>query len=300
MIPLFDLHCDTFLELYKNNFNFKNAPLHISLEKAKLFSPYIQICAIWSDCTLNDDDAFIQYKQVLKYINDQKITLSKDLCDFSSFGLILAIEDARILNNQIHRLDELYSDCVKVITLNWKGTSCIGGAWDTDIGLTAFGLDVVKSCAKKGIIIDLSHSSYQTQDEVLSLSNKMGFSPIFSHSNSYSICTHKRNIKDDMFKRIIEQNGLVGISLCPEHLTVSAVADVNSVLTHIDYYLSLNGEKNICLGCDFDGIASLPSGFASISSLASLYTLVEEKFSKSIANKLFFCNAYEYFQRNLK
>ncbi len=300
MIPLFDLHCDTFSELYKNNYDFKNAPLHVSLNNAKCFSPYMQICAIWSDCHLSDNDAFEHYKKVLKYIKGQRITLCKGACDFSNISFILAIEDARLLNNQIYRLDTLYNDNVRVITLNWKGLSCIGGAWDTDVGLTAFGFDVVRYCAENGIIIDLSHSSYKTQEEVLKLSQALNFSPIFSHSNAYSVCEHKRNIEDKIFETVIERGGLVGISLCPEHLDLKGNSNANSVLFHIEHYLSLGGEKNICLGCDFDGISSLPRGFSSISSLVSLYTLIENSFSKRIAQEIFFYNAHQFFLKNLK
>ena len=103
MLPLFDLHCDTFSELYKNNFDFKDSSLHISLNKAKCFSPYIQICAIWSDNRLNNEDAFANYKNILNYIRGQKISLCSKASNFSKKSFILAIEDARILNNQINR-----------------------------------------------------------------------------------------------------------------------------------------------------------------------------------------------------
>jgi hypothetical protein len=66
------------------------------------------------------------------------------------------------------------------LTLNWKGVSCIGGGWDTYVGLTPFGLDVVKNCFKKGIVVDLSHSSENVQNEVISLAQSFNVSPIFS------------------------------------------------------------------------------------------------------------------------
>ena len=57
MIPLFDLHCDTFLELYKKGQKIEKNNLHISLDKVVSFAPYIQICAIWSDYRLSNDEA---------------------------------------------------------------------------------------------------------------------------------------------------------------------------------------------------------------------------------------------------
>lgn len=300
MIPLFDLHCDTFSEIFKNNYRLYDAPLHISLKKAQGFSPYIQVCAIWSDYHLSNDEAYEHYKKTLSYIKNQNITLCKNYHEFSKLSFILAIEDARILNNQLQRLDALYDNDVRVITLNWNGVTCIGGGWDTDVGLTAFGTSVIKGCAEKGIIVDLSHSSAKTQEETLSLAQELKFSPIFSHSNSYSICKHGRNISDDIFKKIVSQDGLVGISLYPLHLNIHGNANMESIISHIEHFLNLGGTKNICLGCDFDGITSLPYGITSISSLASLYTLIEKKFSEQIAKRLFFYNAYDFFSKNLK
>ena len=299
MIPLFDLHCDTLLELYKNKFNLKDALLHISLEKAKCFSPYIQICAIWSDNRLNDNEAFFQYKKIINYLKNQKITFCKTSSNFSNLSFILAVEDARLLNNQILLLDDLYNDGVRVITLNWSGISCIGGGWNTDEGLTNFGRTVVKKCIEKGIIIDLSHSSIKVQEEVLDLSENLLVSPIFSHSNSYGICNHKRNIHDEIFTKLIKQNGVVGISLCPHHLNINGAADFKSILLHIEHFLRLDGENHICLGCDFDGISSLPNGVLSISSLYDLYTFIEKNLTTKIANKVFYLNAYNYFSKNL-
>ena len=298
MIPLFDLHCDTFLKLYKNNYNFENSPLHISLNKASCFSPYAQVCAIWSDCRLNNDDAYRQYKEVLKFIRAQNISLCKTCDDFKSKSFILSVEDVRILNNDIQRLYELYNDNVHVITLNWSGVTCIGGGWDTNVGLTSFGKDVVLRCIEMGIIIDLSHSSLQVQNEVISIMEGYCLSPIFSHSNAYSVCNHNRNIYDDIFRRIVKQNGVVGISLCNNHLASNGIANASTILKHIEHFLSLGGENSICIGCDFDGITSLPIGFTSISSLSMLYNLIENNFSSKIATKIFFDNAFNYFTKN--
>lgn len=300
MIPLFDLHCDTFLELYKNKYKFDDAPLHISLNKIKCFSPYIQICAIWSEKHLSNNDAFINYKNTLSYIKAQNLPLCKSACNFSSISFILAVEDARILDNKINRLDELLNDNVRILTLNWKGVSCVGGGWDTNVGLTPFGLNVVKNCFKKGIVVDLSHSSENVQNEVISLAQSFNVSPIFSHSNSFSICNHKRNITDVTFKKIAKLNGLVGISLFPEHLSINGNANTSVILNHIEHFLNLGGEKSICLGCDFDGISSLPIGFKSISDLPMLYALIEKYFSKEVANRIFFLNAYNFFIKNFK
>ena len=188
MIPLFDLHCDTFSKIYKNNCTFSSPSFHISEDKIGIFHPYVQICAIWSDCLYGDEDAYLKYKDNIAYLFELNMKFNNfaNFVDYPSF--VLAVEDARILNYKLQRLDDLYTDGVRVLTLCWKGSSCIGGGWDTALPLTDFGVSVVKKCYEKGIIVDLSHSSLQVQSQAIKLAQDWGKIPIYSHSNSFSIC----------------------------------------------------------------------------------------------------------------
>lgn len=298
MIPLFDLHCDTFSKLYKNKCDLYSSDLHISLNKSMNFFPYIQVGAIWSDSNLSNDDAYINYRAILNYVRKiNSIEFLKNYGNFSSPAFILAIEDARLLNNDLNRVEQIYKDGVKVLTLNWKDESCIGGGWNTNSSLSDFGILVVKRCCELGIIIDLSHSSYEVQTQVLNISQKP---VIYSHSNSFSVCPHKRNLRDDLFKELVKSGGVVGISMYAPHLTTNKCATAYDVIKHIEHFLKLGGENNVCLGCDFDGISVLPETISSIRDLKNLFTLISSKFSVAIARKIFYQNAYNFFQNTFK
>lgn len=297
MIPLFDLHCDTLLELYKKKEKIEENSLHISLKKVQNFSKYIQIGAIWSDYRLTDDEAYSRCLDVINYAQSQKIDFSVNLNNSNKYNLILGIEDSRLLGDKLNRLDILYSCGVRVLTLNWKDNSRIGGAWNTTVPLSDFGKNVVFHAYELGIIIDVSHSSVETFWDVVSLSERLGFSPIASHSNSFSICNHKRNLNDEQIKKICELKGLIGISLVPEHLGGSFSLD--SIIRHIDYFLTLGCLNTLCLGCDFDGTTTLPYEINSVEDLHLLYYKIESTFGKEIANKIFFENAFSFFEKNL-
>ena len=294
MIPLFDLHCDTLSKLYIENEDFLKNNLHISLEKASYFSPYIQIMAIWSDNRLSNEDAYVSYKNILEY--SKNIQFFKHCETLFEKSFILAVEDARILNGDINRLFTLAKDGVKILTLNWQNISIIGGAWNTNIGLTDFGKLVVDKCLGLGIIPDISHSSIKSSEEIIEICSRYNATPIASHSNSYTICKHNRNLTDKLFKKIVKTKGLVGISLASEHLSLGN-ATINDILKHIYHYLSLDGEDTVCLGCDFDGVSNLPNGIFSISDLQKLYYLFEKTFNEHIAKKIFFLNAFSFFSR---
>jgi microsomal dipeptidase-like Zn-dependent dipeptidase len=65
------------------------------------------------------------------------------------------------------------------------------------------------------MIIDLSESNEKTIKDVLELTK----SPvIFSHSNSYSLCESKGNIKDEVFEGIKKNGGVVFITFNPVQL----------------------------------------------------------------------------------
>ena len=296
MLPLFDLHCDTFSELYKTKQKFEKNSLHISLEKSSCFSPYVQICAIWSDYRYSDDTAFSQCLNNITYLKEQGFAICTKLSANRNNTFILSIEDARLLNGDLSRLDTLYNLGVRALTLNWKDKSCIGGGWNTNYSLSFFGKAVVKRASELGIIIDLSHSSPQVFYEALDLCKNYQKTPIASHSNSYSVCNHKRNLSDNQFIELSKISSLVGISLSPEHLGGTGICDI---MKHIYHYLALGGERNVCLGCDFDGITSLPDGFKSIADLKLLYTSLEKEFGEQIAQNIFYNNAYSYFSKKL-
>lgn len=297
MLPFFDLHCDTFLELYNKRQKIKDNTLHISLEKAKNFSPYVQIGAIWSDNYLTDDEAFIKCLLVIDYIKNQNINLVTNLHCLRKSNFILGIEDARLLNGNLSRLDTLYSLGVRILTLNWKGESIIGGGFDTSFPLTDFGKLVIKRCGNLGIIVDLSHSSVETFTDTINLATHFEFTPIASHSNSFSICSHRRNLTDAQFKELVNLKSLVGISFVPEHLGENA--SVYTIIQHINHFLDLGGENTIALGSDFDGVNNLPNGINSIDSLHMLHSALVNEFGEKITNKIFFENAYSYFKRIL-
>ena len=122
---------------------------------------------------------------------------------------------------------------------------------------------------------------------------------IATHSDSYSVNPHTRNLKDEYFIDIARISGLVGINLCPSHLSSNDSADLSDIMKHIEHYLSLGGEDIIAMGGDLDG-TNLPDGFATIS---DIYKIVNEmqrlNYSTELTEKLMYRNAFEFFKNNL-
>lgn len=310
-LSLFDMHCDTAYELYHRKLSLNNRELHISLDKSSVFSPYTQCMAIWSDRRLSDDDA---YRDFL-LISDNLEKLIKDtdaacLCRTEKeaeaahiegkAALILTVEDARILAGDIRRMDVLSEKGVRILTFQWKGKTCIGGGYDTDLPLTPFGRQVLKECFERAIIPDISHACERTAREMIEEAGLSGLSVIATHSDSRAVCRHDRNLSDECYRALIGVGGIAGISLCPEHLSEKGTANAEDVLRHIEHYASLCGIEGICLGCDFDGIEETPTDIRNISELERIAeVMARHNYLESDIRAVFSENAKRFFEKIL-
>jgi membrane dipeptidase len=72
-------------------------------------------------------------------------------------------------------------------------------------GLTIFGQKIVEEMNRLGMLIDLSHSSYQTQLDTL---NQTKAPVIFSRSACYTLCKNSKNIKDDILLKLVNFKAL--------------------------------------------------------------------------------------------
>lgn len=301
-MKLFDLHCDTPYELYRQNKSLSKNDLHISLERASVFDKYIQCAAVWSDNALTDKECLESFLKITdrfeKEADGLLIRNRKDLENSKKSAFILTVEDARLLCSDISNLDLLYKKGVRVLTLTWGGHSTMGGAWNTDDPFTKFGEEVIYKCFSKGIIPDISHTNDKAQDRAVLIASELGKPLISTHSNSRAVCPHKRNLTDDRAKKIASLGGIIGISLYPPHLFGDS-ATVSHITDHIAHYINITGTSSVCLGCDFDGIDKTPKKIENLGDLPCLYDAVSARFNEDIAEKVFFKNAYNFFKNNL-
>lgn len=310
-MKLFDLHCDTATRLLDEKQSLYENSFHISLKRSEYLKQYAQVMAIWTNHRLNDEDGFKRFFDVLNNLDSEihknsnkveRVTSSEGLLSCIDAGktpFILSVEDARILSNDISRLEVLRNCGVRLLTLNWYGETCIGGAHDTDIGLSEFGVSVVNKCFEIGIIPDISHCSFKGAHDTIEIAKSYKLPIIASHSDSYFVNQHTRNLRNDDFIDICNLGGLVGINLCPSHLTSSGEADVNDIINHIEHYLSIGGESTIAIGGDLDG-TDLPSGFAGIQDIIKIANEMQRlNYSDELIEKITFKNTFDFFKRNL-
>ena len=277
---------------------FDNTETHITKEKISGYDVYEQMFAIWSSPKRTDEENWQHFHDVKKYFE-------KEILPYKSEKFVphLAVEGSVLLANDISRLDTLKEYGVRMMTLVWKDECCIGGAHNTDKGLTEFGKQAVKRMCELKIVPDISHASDKMAYEAFEIASQYNMPVCASHSNLRSVRTHTRNMTDDMFKEIVRSGGLAGLNFCCEFLEYidERPAGIPNIIRHLEHYLELGGENNVCIGSDFDGIKKLPIGIMGVDSLPVLRDeLIKLNYSEELIEKLFYQNAYGLFYKDLK
>ncbi|MBQ4066072.1 MAG: membrane dipeptidase [Clostridia bacterium] len=299
---LFDLHCDTPTKLFDTGSHISDNSLHVSLKRASAFEKYIQCAAVWCPESIDDASLLQYFLNVSSYFKDQvgSFIISREQLSATTFpaSFILTVEDSRLVSHDPDKIKLLFRSGVRVMTLLWGGVSSVGGAWNTSEGLSPKGRQILEACFDTGIIPDISHASTASADYILKRSVERGRPVIATHSDSYTVCNHKRNLSDLAARLTAQSGGIIGISLSPPHLN-GEKADLSHILNHISHFINIIGTESLCLGCDFDGISSTPDGIEGIDSLTGLYAAVSARFGSTTADRVFFENAYNFFLNNL-
>lgn len=144
-------------------------------------------------------------------------------------AVLFGVEGGHMIENDLTKLDALYNRGVRYMTITWNNstdwaTSALdettappksspeGRTWKDSArkkGLTDFGRAVIKRMNELGMLVDLSHVGEQTFWDAIDITTK----PVLvSHSCVYSLCPHRRNLKDDQIKAIGKNGGVIHLN----------------------------------------------------------------------------------------
>lgn len=209
----------------------------------------------------------------------------------------LTVENGSVLLGDLSRVGLLRRHGVRCMTLTWNMENEIASGHDSDHGFSPLGREAVGEMEREGILVDVSHLNDRGFEELMAFVKKPF---VASHSNARSICSHRRNLTDDMIREMVKRNCLVGLNYCKSFLAEGGVeTGPEQILAHIQHFIKLGGEKILALGSDFDG-APLPDYLSSPTKVARLYDyLLAQGLPRSLADGIFFENARRFFAENL-
>lgn len=279
----FDLHCDTAYKCYCNNLSFNDSVLAVTPEKAACFNKWHQCFAIFiKDGTKNP---FGFYKSALNNFLNELNNIPDNLVP------IFTVEGGLLIENDLDRVQTLHSDGVRALTLTWNGENQIAGGADSDAPLKEFGKSVIAQLNYFNIATDLSHLNKKSFYDAIEIAKK----PIITHSCLEFVCDHRRNIDDDQLKLLIEKGGIFGLCFYPVFLGEGDVFE--NIYKNIFHVLDMGYEDHLSIGSDFDG-ADMNTNLCDISAVPSLYEyLKSHNIDDNILNKIFYKNAYDYFNK---
>jgi membrane dipeptidase len=240
-----------------------------------------------------------------------------------SIAVLMGIEGGHAIEDSLGALRQFYGLGVRYMTLthtntnHWADSS--GRFYAPDFnpaearvhgGLSDFGRGVVREMNRLGMMVDVSHVSDETIDDVLETSR----APVFaSHSSCRALADIPRNLTDDQIRRIAAKGGVVMINVSsyfvdqevveamraarlaikPEYERIKTMhagdpkardaaleklldtiprqrTSWTHVVDHIVHVLGIAGPEAVGLGTDFDGIQDPPEGLEDVSTLPKI------------------------------
>lgn len=304
--PIFDGHCDTAFSLLRQHSQLYANDLHVDLEQAGKLDGYVQFFALWTaDRTeeLSQSALLSQMyhnfmTQISLYNQHIKLCLNarevKNTLAEGRAAALLSIEGAEGINCDSALLEQAWHMGVRMISLTWNHENVLAGCHGTDVGLSRRGKEFVRRAQRLGMLIDVSHLSDRGFWDLCDITE----GPIVaSHSNARAICSHSRNLTDDMFRQIVQTGGTAGLNLYGAFLTERQTCTVDDVLRHVDHFLSLDGAHHIAWGGDLDGCDWLPEPMTGVDGYANLIqALLAHGLPEQMVADICYNNLMEVFQ----
>ncbi|HNX32039.1 MAG TPA: dipeptidase [Holophaga sp.] len=147
-------------------------------------------------------------------------------------AIFIGMENGYPLGQDLDLLDGFHRRGVRYLTLchasdNDLCAACTSMSGATmrsrgsdDSGLTEFGARVVRRMNALGMIVDVSHTSERTVQDVLAVSK---VPVIASHSGARSVSDHPRNLSDSQLRAIAAGGGVVQVYFVPFFLNPGSV-----------------------------------------------------------------------------
>jgi membrane dipeptidase len=191
---------------------------------------------------------------------------------------VMHIEGAEAIDTDLEALDLWYAAGLRSLGLVWSRTNDFGhgvpfmspASPDTGPGLRKAGKQLVRRCAERGVLVDLSHLNEKGFWDVA----KLDAGPLVaSHSGIHALCQSTRNLTDRQLDAIKASGGVVGIVFACPFLRADSANDPDTplelIVEHARYAADRIGVEHVALGSDFDG-ATIPDALGDVAGLPKL------------------------------
>lgn len=308
---IIDAHCDVLAKLYaQSELRFdQESDMDVTMPRLKRANVLMQLFAIYIPQSISAPS--IQH--IYEYIHIFNTRIVKPNSEIQvirnaehlrqsmksgKIGAMLTLEGADALQGHVGYVETLFELGVRSLQMTWNY-----GNWAADgvleprqAGLTLKGKELVKACARTGMILDVSHLAERGFWEAAELYGKPF---IASHANAYSVCKHPRNLTDEQIRALIDADGRIGITFVPYFVSQVDRPSIDHLLRHIEHVCALGGERHVMFGSDFDGIDRWIVDLEHAGKWTKLKEALQAHYSSSLADDFLWRNAFTFFERTL-
>ncbi len=294
-MKIFDLHCDTFCEIFDKRTTLDDTSLAVNTVELARFETVIVNFAVFLHPEIID--SAYRYTEVLSYgkecLSKANVVPCTSVASLKGEGIkaLLSVEGG-VPNFSPYFVEKLQLDGVRTVSLTWNYDNPLAGGAFGDGGLTPLGVDVIKELNRFKMAVDLSHLNQKSFFEVIDKADIC----LATHLGVFSTVKHKRNLTDEQFRAIKYKNGIVGLTVYPEFIGNDPYEGFYNAVIHC---LELGLEDNLSLGTDFDG-AIMHKSLSNTMHLNVLKDyLTDKNIPEGVLNKIFFENSDNFYNRVL-
>jgi len=248
-----NLHCRSIVIDGLNISRWGDAEVYRHLHEGGLTAINASV-AVWEGCkqTLQNIARFCgDFERYAQWI--QPVTRIADIYAAKKnnrVGIIFGFQNSTPIEDDLNLVEVYYRLGVRVIQITYNDLNYVGaGCYEReDVGLSQFGVDLVKEMNRLGMVVDLSHVGFRTTMEAIEVSKQ----PVwFSHANPMALREHCRNKTDEQVKALVAKGGVVGANIFPPFLKRGYDSTLEDLIDVLDYWVGVAGIDHVSIGLDF-------------------------------------------------
>ncbi len=167
-------------------------------------------------------------------------------------AVFVSIEGAGAFASDVGRIDEFIARGVRLVGPAHARDNLLAGSATGKKrgGLTALGKEFCERVYRAGALVDVSHLSDKSFDDVVTIARRVEAPIVATHSNARKLRAHRRNLTDAQLTVIKDTGGVVGLNLHRGFLGGGTMRDVVAMTKHL---VRVAGVDHVAIGSDFDG-----------------------------------------------
>lgn len=244
---------------------------------------------------IEDADAIFATIEKIIAHNPVFLPLGAPTAEPGRIATFLSIEGAGAFAKDVTAIDRFIDRGLRLVSPCHAKNSPLASAATgkpIDHGLTELGKEFTHRVYSKGALIDVSHVSDRSFDDIAAIAKTYGAPIVATHSNARALAGQPRDLTDAQLRVIGETGGVAGLNFHSPFVNGTNEASLADVIRQVDHMVKVAGIDHVAIGSDFDGGIRSAGGLSDASRMPALAkALKAHKMSDDDILKIFSLNA---------